>query len=1471
MLGASREKGHPPPQQSASTTTPRPSFDRDGSSSVNLKLPAGPAGHGTVGPRSVAASSLSFAPRGSSLNPSMAPGSFSSELRSQMNTSRAGSRLEMHSGERLDDDDNASLTEKNLNSLRELLNREHKIKEGSENMLEALNSKKAKQTKDQRARVEAELIASKNKIKELHQMIADVQRMKETPATPIRNRTGDAWPHSNGLRSPPSASRSGAGSDFDDYSEQSPTFTLTEILQALEVEGLGPEYYVSRANSLVDLLKRHPTLKYDLVWPVFGLRMQVMLLSEAREVVAAGYRMVRYAISDVSSLKKIRELNTDYLAITSLIKDRKADLEREQALKFVRAFLEVKGGVQQISRAVVRAVAAVAAQVDDRLRSMCLQTLAELLIRDPALVVASGGLPPISEALIEGTYKSPDTLASSFMFLLDRPEKRKYLRSGYDLEVLFTAFTDITLATESLLKQNSRAIAKVLKSWSGLMVLGMRDFRAIKSLVSSMVLPNPLIKETVIDLLFAILRIKPPSWASSFLAGRRLTTYGRVASLKSISTPTTASTSSGGPTHEEDTIEEQTFLDHYTALLLAVLVKADLLPSLLHVARNSEAHLTRKTCLLIGEVLKLASRLLPPSWSRSLPLLPELFAAATQFKDDDRFISSGIIYQISSVSKTLYRTSDTSSSIGSPSVDNLNALNEEQQKGNPGVVIHDTVFRQLLVDSNVLNSSNYLKWNWDTILRMIDGPLQNGKRLEETIKVSKFMNRIMSFYRPFKNRFADLTSNKNTQKYVRAGCALMHSLLQSPEGVKFLQDSKLLRQLAECLAQCDPSSGLTSSDPIFAPGRLQTTLSAGYFPMLGILSSDPKGQELLQRWRMFNMMYHIISHKQRPDLIKLLLTNFDYSVPGHTRVLIEQALTAGTRDIRIMGTKILRKYATRPFNDNMRDHDKVDWKWAIKRLVDQLYDPDVEVCRTAVQILEKACNKKAYLEYVVQCRPAMDHLGELSAPLLLRFLSSSSGYHYLDGLDYISNEMDDWFLGRNDSYVDLIETSLAKAFFDNPDEQQGRISMLGQTEAEAMEPESHLPPHFYRELARTEEGCKMLREKGHFSDFANTIREHGMQSADPELILKVKGCMWAVGNVGSMELGAPFVESCDVVENIVKIAQEHEVMSIRGTAFFVLGLISRSVHGLEILAGCGWDSNLNRRGQSLGFCIPNDLSKFFSFVPWKHTIAACIRLPDTQKTILTPPPPVAARPPLEKGNLPPPHDKEAVNETIIDLVVDLSNIILYKRAISELKQIKQNNAAGFRDPKLFKRVMAMLEYNHYRLPIRRMVIELFDKSVLRSIVFEEDGADEDEDDTAYPDQRIEKDKRGKEEKTRQPDEDGRSMSSSSDEMRTERQRSVSDPAEVHVHTHMGRRSRKDARAERPQSISDPANFDEDGHGRMNTSGWDSESSSLGEEGERQERQRTISDPADLEKDTRARNGRPSSGVSEASSTSLDSE
>lgn len=470
--------------------------------------------------------------------------------------------------------------------------------------------------------------------------------------------------------------------------------------------------------------------------------------------------------------------------------------------------------------------------------------------------------------------------------------------------------------------------------------------------------------------------------------------------------------------------------------------------------------------------------------------------------------------------------------------------------------------------------------------------------------------------------------------------------------------------------------------------------------MLGTLSGDPKGLQMLDRWRMINMMYHIIDLKQRPDLIKLLLSNFDYNLQGHPRVLLSKALTAGSKEIRIHATNVLRKYSSRA-------PGTTDYKWAIELLVTQLYDPEVEVCATAIKILEEACNRKSYLEFIVECRPALDHLGEIGAPLLLRFLSTSIGYHYLDGLDYISNEMDDWFLGRNDSYVGVIEASLAKSFVEMPDESSNRMSMDEDSFDIEVENDAQVPPHFYRELTRTKEGCKLLQDKGHFEEFACTIRDYGMLADDPEMILKIKGCLWAVGNVGSMELGAPFLEETDVVEQIVKIAESHPIMSLRGTAFFVLGLISRSQHGLEILSEHGWDSNTTSLGVSLGLCIPQNLNKFFSYHPWEHKTISDIRTTEEEKLA------------IELARV----DDDETNQRILELVETTGNTVSHKQAIGELIKIKQNKAYAFKQVKLFKKVMVLLANHHFHLPIRRLVIELFEKRILRLIVLDEEDED----------------------------------------------------------------------------------------------------------------------------------------------------
>lgn len=1151
---------------------------------------------------------------GASLAPSAHPGSFSSELRSleisRSITPRADPTFVQRNNTVAEEEEENTAQQRQA-IIREKIDKEMKIKTGTENMLEALLTKNLKQTKEQRLRVESELSSSNQKLAQLQQELEEELMRAQNPSSPHVNRLSTLF-HGSPLRSPSRATQAvGDGAAVDgDVEVESPTYVLTETLQALELEGMHPEFYVERANSLVELFKRHPTLKYDLAWSIFGLRIQVMLLSDSREVNAAGYRLARYAIVDRRSIQIIKSFHTDELVTLSLVKESKASMEREQALKLVRSFLDVKDGVREISRAIVRALVSIAEHREDRLRNICIMTLVEILIKDPSLVFAGQGIGVLNDALGEGIFGAPESLASAFVHILDAPRSRKYLKSGRELEAVFAPFTDSfgDMNRNGRLKSAAKAISAMLKTWPGLLTLSQRRAKPLRSLLESLQYPEPQARDLILELLFDALRIKPPSWSSSFLAGRRLTTYGRVSNLKSEPNSKQLRAVYEHESHAFD------LTAHFSALVLAILVDAGLIrvryyflfifsPNINHRANQctcqalsnlvedeSDLALKRKTTLLLTEVLKLAHHTLPQSTSASLQLLPDLLPSSKNCNFDKQHISTSTIYQMDSINRTLTRSDVIPSASGNyPTEISTSLLGGEQAKPKLTASMDEAQFRTAIMETHVLNTVNFMKWKWDLIHNIIEGPLANPKRLDEAIKGSKFMKRLVGFYRPFKYRFSMIKNSKPNQRYVRTGCALMRALVQCPEGAKYLAENKLLRQIAECLAQVDRMSGLTSSSPVFSKHQMSETLSGGYFALLGTLSSEPSGLHMMERWHMHNMFYHISELKDRDDLIQALLGNMDFTLESHLRIILSKALTTGSKDIRIFSTKLLRQYVLPNVSLSSPVAGSGSTDWVVKLLVTQLYDPDVSVCQVAVKILEEACNQRDCLEYVVKCRPSLDHLGEIGAPLLLRFLSTSVGYHYLDGLDYITQEMDDWFLGRNDAYVGLVEASLSRAYVDQP----RRNSFIFDDFVD-MQDIGLVPPHFYRELARTSEGCKLLEQSGHFNDFAFTIRDFRLDEEDPEVLLKVKGCLWAVGNVGSMELSAPFLEETDIVSNIVDIAENAEVMTMRGTAFFVLGLISRSQHGLEMLAEAGWTAAVDHRGYSLGSCIPSDLSKLYS-------------------------------------------------------------------------------------------------------------------------------------------------------------------------------------------------------------------------------------------------------------------------------------
>jgi hypothetical protein len=57
-----------------------------------------------------------------------------------------------------------------------------------------------------------------------------------------------------------------------EVSPKSPTWSLTELLQALEEHEKDSQWYIDRGNELCRLLGRYPGLKWELNWSAFIAR-----------------------------------------------------------------------------------------------------------------------------------------------------------------------------------------------------------------------------------------------------------------------------------------------------------------------------------------------------------------------------------------------------------------------------------------------------------------------------------------------------------------------------------------------------------------------------------------------------------------------------------------------------------------------------------------------------------------------------------------------------------------------------------------------------------------------------------------------------------------------------------------------------------------------------------------------------------------------------------------------------------------------------------------------------------------------------------------------------------------------------------------------------------------------------------------------------------------------------------------------
>ncbi|WVQ95387.1 hypothetical protein IAU59_002484 [Kwoniella sp. CBS 9459] len=1030
---------------------------------------------------------------------------------------------------------------------------------------------------------------------------------------------------------------------------------------------------------------------------------------------AAGYRVLRYALTRTAWGRMLAS-GIEWLIIRTFTRDAKAVHEREQALRLLRSVIVLPPAAPSrpassplktrshsrhshrstrqiehdepsarllenrvpLTDGLVRALVSAAENPDDAMRTVCMETLVEIGILDLKCLIQSNAFRTVLLAFKDGPPELGPAITGLLLYLVNQPPTRELLLPGGDLEAVLVGLTEAYGKIPSRqqarhiegLQNCVRNIGMLLASWPGLLYMCMDDCRAIKSLISSLHVPNTDMRDALMNLFFAALRIKSPTWKDAFLDGKRLTVYTRTQAA------TAQQLVDDG--NDEEEAQGLTLVDHFVALLLSIFIEAGLVEALIAVIEEDDGTLNRKATLLLGEILQMANRVLPLKFAAQLQSLPRLFSEATDFRNPgERMAALSALSSIDSLNRNQIKAGKKA---GKEKPSAITLQQDSLQRGHRqvqsvklrlGLQVEDKQFQQMIVDSGLLLHRDHTKWNYDIIVDLVEGPLLNPKRMDEAIKATKFIRRLFSFYHPYNNRFSAVKRTRPNHKWVKLGCSLISTMLSSAEGIRFITEDKLLKQMLDSFNELDQYVGQPTADPIFSRDRIENTLTYGYFEMIGTLSKHREGMKLLEKFKFFTCFYHLSEQRSRDFIIRIIIECVDYTLDAHPRIVLSKALTSSYMETRLFATHHLGRLLQE--QPSLLD-------WGLQLMITQLYDTAMEVCDVAVMYLEEACTESSCLEKVVQLRPTLEHLGDVGHPLFMRFVSTSVGFSYLHQAQYIDRELESWLVERNLLYVIEAETFVSKTI----------RPWASDTVEDYWIYDGPAPTHFLGELTKTPEGCQLLKEKGIVAEYAEIVRLHGMEASDQGVLTNLKSVLWALGNIGSTEGGLPFLEDEEIIEDIVEIAEQSPILTIRGTCFFVIGLLSTSRMGAELLEELGWISTRTPLGHTTGLCLPNDIARFARIESWER--------PDVGPQY----------PPLPKLT--------GLEAEIMTSIANLSNYVLAAGAMNSLKRIRNRHPRYFSSITLFHRALRSISTNHYQAPVRRFILDLFELKLEEDIL-----------------------------------------------------------------------------------------------------------------------------------------------------------
>jgi len=133
--------------------------------------------------------------------------------------------------------------------------------------------------------------------------------------------------------------------------------------------------------------------------------------------------------------------------------------------------------------------------------------------------------------------------------------------------------------------------------------------------------------------------------------------------------------------------------------------------------------------------------------------------------------------------------------------------------------------------------------------------------------------------------------------------------------------------------------------------------------------------------------------------------------------------------------------------------------------------------------------------------------------------------------------------------------------------------------------------HLYGELVKTEMGAQYLKQTQDIDQFKKLI----LSEETP--LMKKRATLWALGHVGSSPEGLKLIKEAKIIKEIVKMAEQSNILSLRGTCTYILGLLTNTNEGKKEVLRYNWLSSVSN---GLSVCLPRDPNALFRINDYQY-------------------------------------------------------------------------------------------------------------------------------------------------------------------------------------------------------------------------------------------------------------------------------